>query len=55
MSSLWSYVTYKYVILKDSRLGIAYYVLAVAIVLYTISEIVFSKGYLEVRTYHYCQ
>ena len=53
MSSLLSYVTYKYVILKDSRLGMAYYVLAVAIVLYTMSEIVFSKGYLEVRSNHY--
>lgn len=43
-----NYVTYKYVVLKDWRLGISYYVLASLIVLYTVFEVVVNKGYLLV-------
>lgn len=43
-----NYVTYKYVILKDYRLGLFYYVLASLIILYTLIEILYNKGYLEV-------
>ena len=44
------YVTHKYVLLKDARLGVAYYLLAALIVLYTVVEIVFNKGYMAVST-----
>ena len=43
-----NYVTYKYVVLKDYRLGLFYYVLASLIILYTLIEILYNKGYLEV-------
>ena len=48
--SFFYYVTYKYVLLKDARLGVAYYLLAALIVLYTVVEIVFNKGYMAVST-----
>lgn len=47
-SSLFYYVTYKYVLLKDARLGVLYYVLAILTVLYTVIEIFIRKGYMEV-------
>ena len=46
--SLFYYVTYKYVLLKDARLGVLYYVLALLTVLYTVVEIFIRKGYMEV-------
>ena len=49
-AGLLDYVTYKYVVLKDRRLGVAYYVLAVAILIFTVTEVFVRKGYLEVIT-----
>ena len=48
--SYFDYVTYKYVILKDVRLGVSYYLLALLIVIYTVVGIFYHKGYLEVNT-----
>ncbi len=48
-AGLLDYVTYKYVVLKDRRLGVAYYVLAVAILIFTVTEVFVRKGYLKVR------
>lgn len=48
--SLLNYVTYKYVVLKDARLGLTYYILVALILLYSVVEIVFNKGYLQVRS-----
>lgn len=50
-AGLLDYVTYKYVVLKDRRLGIGYYVLAISIVVYIITEVFIRKGYLEVWRY----
>lgn len=47
--SFFHYVTYKYVIIKDKRLGVAYYVLAVAIILYTLVQLLINKSYLQVK------
>lgn len=47
--SLFFYVTYKLVLLKDKRLGVLYYVLAVLALLYTVVEIFVRKGYMDVR------
>ena len=44
-----NYVTYKYVLLKDARLGLLYYILVLLAVVYTVMEIFVSKGYLRVR------
>lgn len=52
ISAMLNYVTYKYVVLKDFRLGILYYVLVASIVLYTLTEIFFNKGYLHVSGPH---
>ncbi len=52
--NLFYYVTYKYVLLKDARLGVLYYVLALLTVLYTVVEIFIRKGYMEVNTDHKC-
>lgn len=46
--SLFYYVTYKLVLLKDKRLGVLYYVLAILAVLYTLVEIFIKKGYMDV-------
>jgi hypothetical protein len=46
--SLFYYVTYKLVLLKDKRLGVLYYVLALLAVLFTVIEIFIKKGYLDV-------
>ena len=46
--SLFYYVTYKLVLLKDKRLGVLYYVLAVLALLYTVVEIFIRKGYMDV-------
>lgn len=46
--SLFHYVTYKYIIIKDKRLGIAYYCLAGLILLYTVVQIFVNKAYLQV-------
>ena len=47
--SLFFYVTYKLVLLKDKRLGVLYYVLALLALLYTVVEIFIKKGYMDVR------
>ena len=41
------YVTYKYVRLRDSRLGALYYILAFLILVYSVIEIFLRKGYLQ--------
>jgi hypothetical protein len=41
------YVTYKYVRLRDSRLGALYYILAFLILIYSLFEIFLRKGYLQ--------
>ena len=46
--SLFHYVTYKYVVIKDKRLGIAYYLLAALILIYTSVQIILNKAYLKV-------
>ena len=46
--SLFHYITYKLVIIKDKRLGVIYYSFASIIVLFTLVEIFVNKGYLEV-------
>ena len=48
MAGIFFYVTYKLVVLKDSRLGLLYYVLAFLALLFTVVEIFVKKGYLEV-------
>ena len=48
MAGFFYYVTYNYVLLKDSRLGVLYYLLALLILLYSVVEIVIRKGYLQV-------
>ena len=48
-NSLLFYVTYKLVLLKDKRLGVLYYVLALLAILYTVVEIFVKKGYMDVR------
>jgi len=45
--SLLHYITYKYVIIKDKRLGVAYYSLLSLIFLYTIVQVFINKGYLR--------
>lgn len=50
MADFFHYVTYKYVILKDRRLGVAYYILALLILIYTVIEIFYRKGYLQFDT-----
>ena len=42
------YVTYKYVVIKDKRLGVAYYTVALLIVFYILMQLVLNKAYLEV-------
>ncbi len=49
--SLFFYVTYKLVLLKDKRLGVLYYVLALLALLYTVVEIFIRKGYMDVSLY----
>jgi hypothetical protein len=44
------YVTYKYVRLRDSRLGALYYILAFLILIYSLFEIFLRKGYLQLDT-----
>ena len=46
--SLLHYETYKYVVIKDRRLGVAYYTLLSFIILYILVQLVLNKGYLEV-------
>ncbi len=48
-SSIFYYVTYKYVLLKDARLGLLYYALAIIIALFTVGELFLKRGYMEVR------
>ena len=48
MTGFFYYVTYKYVLLKDARLGVLYYLLAALIILYTVVEIFIRKGYMQV-------
>ena len=52
--SLFFYVTYKLVLLKDKRLGVLYYVLAVLALLYTLVEIFIRKGYMDVSLWYCC-
>ena len=51
--SMLHYVTFKYVVIKDKRLGVAYYCLAAVIVLYTLVQIVINKAYLEVGNFFF--
>ena len=46
--SLFHYITYKLVVIKDKRLGVIYYSFAFMIILFTLVEIFVNKGYLEV-------
>jgi len=48
MAGFLYYITYKYVVLKDARLGVLYYSLAALTILYTVVEIFVRKGYMEV-------
>lgn len=45
---MFDYVTYKYVRLRDSKLGALYYILALLILIYSLVEIFFRKGYMQV-------
>ena len=45
--SLLHYITYKYVVIKDKRLGVAYYSVFALIALYTLVQIFINKGYLR--------
>ncbi|XP_002155519.1 P2X receptor E isoform X1 [Hydra vulgaris] len=45
--SLFHYITYKCIIIKDKRLGFAYYSLALIILLYTFVQIIINKAYLK--------
>ncbi|XP_031571525.1 P2X receptor E-like [Actinia tenebrosa] len=45
--SLFHYVTYKLVVIRDKRLGVVYYAITALILLYTLIEIFVMKGYLE--------
>lgn len=47
MSNLY-YITFKYVVIRDTRIGVAYYAMLAGVVLYACSEIFLNKGYLEV-------
>ena len=49
------YVTYKYVRLRDSRLGALYYILAFLILIYSLIEIFLRKGYLQACIASYLQ
>jgi hypothetical protein len=46
--SFFHYATYKYVTIRDSRLGVGYYLTAALIITFTMAEVFISKGYLEV-------
>lgn len=48
--SLLHYITYKLVIIRDRRIGVIYYVIAIAVILYSLAEIFVKKGYLEFDT-----
>ena len=43
------YTTCKYVVLKEKSLGVAYYIIALVIVLYVLVQLVGNKAYLEVK------
>lgn len=45
---MFDYVTYKYVRLRDSKLGALYYILALLILIYSLVEIFLRKGYMQV-------
>ncbi|XP_046864902.1 P2X receptor A-like isoform X2 [Xenia sp. Carnegie-2017] len=49
--SVFHYATYKYVTIRDSRLGIGYYITAIIIISLTMAEIFINKGYLEFDSY----
>lgn len=53
MSAL-DYVTFKYVVIRDQRLGAAYYVMAVLVLMYALMDIFWNKAYLQVRTLYSC-
>ena len=42
------YVTPKYVVLSDKRLGLIYYLLVILILVFTVFELFLWKGYLDV-------
>ena len=46
--SFFFYVTYKLVRLKDKRIGLLYYVLAFLALVFTVVEIFFRRGYMDV-------
>lgn len=46
--SVLHYVTPKYVVLSDKRLGLIYYLLVILILIFTVFELFLWKGYLDV-------
>ncbi|KAI6659357.1 hypothetical protein LOD99_15028 [Oopsacas minuta] len=50
MASFLDYTTYKYVTVRDKRLGITYYIFAFLIFAYLLQDIFIDKGYLKIDT-----
>ena len=50
MSSFLDYTTYKYVTVRDKRLGVTYYIFVFLIFAYLIQDIFVDKGYLKIDT-----
>lgn len=46
--SVLHYVTPKYVVLYDKRLGLIYYLLVILILIFSVLELFLWKGYLDV-------
>eukprot|EP00800_Vazella_pourtalesii_P010017 TRINITY_DN25165_c0_g1_i1.p1 TRINITY_DN25165_c0_g1~~TRINITY_DN25165_c0_g1_i1.p1 ORF type:complete len:410 (+),score=65.43 TRINITY_DN25165_c0_g1_i1:48-1232(+) len=50
MASFLNYTTYKYVTVRDKKLGITYYIFAFLILAYLLQDIFIDKGYLKIDT-----
>lgn len=50
MASILDYTTYKYVTLRDKRLGITYYIFVILIIAYILQDVIIDKGYLKFDT-----
>ena len=50
MGSFLDYTTYKYVTVRDKRLGVTYYIFALLILAYLLQDIFIDKGYLKIDT-----
>ena len=48
MASFLDYTTYKYVTVRDKRLGVTYYIFAFLILAYLLQDILIDKGYLKI-------